>query len=56
MDNTKKIQSIFEVLKDAKIYNFSDLASKTLTRDKLFSAQNYPWIAEVAELSRKSVE
>lgn len=50
MDNTKIIQSIFEVLKDAKIYNFSALASKMLTRDKLFSAQNYPWIADVAEL------
>lgn len=50
MDNTKKIKSIFEILKDEKIYNFSDLAGKALTNGKLFSAQNYPWVADIAEL------
>lgn len=50
MDNIKKIELIFEILKDTKIYDFSDLVDKPLTHNRLFSAQNYPWIAEVAEI------
>lgn len=49
MDNTKKIELIFEILRDAKIYDFSDLVEKPLTHGKLFSAQKYPWVAEIAE-------
>lgn len=50
MDNTKTISSIFEVLHDANIYNFADIADKPLTHNRLFSAQNYPWVADVAKL------